>query len=297
VPGVAAATTSGWATPDGLYVNGEPVDTQIFGDVGPIRPAISHGRAPVVQGEIALGPKTLAEVGVSVGDEVALSLTPTGRSVRGRVVGEVVLASPFFFDFAPGTGAATVAATFDALGDDSSSGIIIVRYADGADDRRTFAAVAAALGTFDAFETADRQNVSGLGRMRLVPILLLVGLLVLVAAAVAHVLLTSGARRRRDVAVLRALGFTRQQSWASVTIHASLVVVAACLVGIPLGVVLGRTIWDSIAANFYVVPRPIVPMDLLMLLVAALVVVAVMASLVPGARVIGPRPAAVLRAD
>ena len=62
------------------------------------------GPCPVVQGEIALGPKTLAAVGAHLGDEVEPALTPTGPSIAGRVVGEVVLASPYFFDFAPGTG-------------------------------------------------------------------------------------------------------------------------------------------------------------------------------------------------
>ena len=296
VPGVSAATLTGWATPDGLTVNGRPVPAQVFSDAGPIRPAVSRGRAPVVQGEIALGPKTLAAVGAHLGDEVELALTPTGPSIAGRVVGEVVLASPYFFDFAPGTGAATVASTFTALGTDAV-GIVLVRYAAGADERRTFEAVATALGTHDAFETADRQNVSGLGRMRVVPVLLLCGLLALVAAAVAHVLIVAVARHRRDLAVLRAMGFTRRQSWASVTIHASLLVFAACLVGIPIGVVLGRAVWDRIATNLYVVPRPMAPLELLGLIGLALVVVAILASVVPAARAVRPPPAAVLRAD
>ena len=46
VPGVRAATTTGWDTPDGLLVNGQAVDIQVFGDDGEIRPAIRHGRAP-----------------------------------------------------------------------------------------------------------------------------------------------------------------------------------------------------------------------------------------------------------
>ena len=153
-------------------------------------------------------------------------------------------------------------------------------------------------GTNDAFETADRQNVSGLDRMRIVPVLLFCGLLALVAAAVAHVLIVAVARHRRDLAVLRAMGFT-QAAVVGVGHDPRLAPChRACLVGIPIGIVLGRAVWDRIAANFYVVPRPTAPLELLALIgLAPLVVIAIVASLVPAARAVRPPPAAVLRAD
>jgi ABC-type lipoprotein release transport system permease subunit len=301
VPGVDAATSGMWATTGegpipGIYVDGRMVGVQLFGDEGPIRPAISHGRAPAAQGEVALGEKTLAALGVGIGDEVALSLEPDGKSMRGRIVGEVVLASPGSFDFAPGTGAATVTSTLAALGaEEYPESTILVSYEDGADPLRTFNAVEDALLTYEAYEAADRQSVSGLGRIRLVPLLLLLGLFGLVAAAVAHVLLVSVAGYRRDVAVLRAMGFTKGQSRSSIAVHASLLALAACVIGIPLGVILGRIAWQAIAANLYVVPRPMAPLALLALLTAALVVVANLASCVPAARAVRLRPATVLR--
>ena len=45
-----------------------------------------------------------------------LSFGPSEPALDGRIVGETVLASPYFFDFAPGTGAATVMSTFSDLG-------------------------------------------------------------------------------------------------------------------------------------------------------------------------------------
>ena len=299
IPGVDAATATGWATPAGLYVDGHPVDAQIFGDEGGIQPAIGRGRAPVTAGEIALGARTLDQLGLRVGDEVELSLTPDGSPERGRVVGEVVLASPFFFDFAPGTGAATTAATFSELGlsPEESTGIILVRYRLGVDQLLTFNAVERALGTTAAFETADRQGITGLSRIRLVPNLLLLALLALVAAAVAHMLLVSVAGHRRDIAILRTLGFTRLQSRTTIAIHASLLVGAVCALGIPLGVVLGRTAWHRIAANLFVVARPISAVPPLLLVALVLLVVANVAALAPAHAAVNLKPAAVLRAD
>lgn len=304
VPGVGAVTSGAWATSGGsvapgVYVNRRRVDTQIFGDEGPIRPAVQRGRAPQRAGEIALGAKTLAALGVRIGDHVQLSLSPTSPWIDGVVVGQTVLASPYFFDFASGTGAATVASTLPALGahQDPTSDVVLVRYARGADGLRTFNAVERALGTQAAFETADRHSMSGLGRIRLVPILLLIGLLALVAGAVAHVLLVSVTDHRRDVAVLRAVGFTRPQSWTSVAVHATLIALVACLLGVPLGVVLGRTAWQRIADNLYVVARPMAPIGMLALICLVLLTVALVASLVPASRAVRVKPARVLRAD
>jgi ABC-type lipoprotein release transport system permease subunit len=65
----------------------------------------------------------------------------------------------------------------------------------------------------------------------------------------------------------------------------------------PLGVLFGRVAWDRIAANLDVVPRPMAPLALLALIGLVLVAVAIVASLVPSARAVRLKPAAVLRAD
>ena len=189
--------------------------------------------------------------------------------------------------------------TFTSLGlaPDRTLNAIVVRYENGADAPRIFSAVEKVVGNAQGFDASDRHAVTGLSRIRIVPVLLLLGLLALVAAAVAHVLLVSVAGHRRDVAVLRAIGFTRPQSWAAVSVHASLLALAACVIGIPIGVVLGRLVWDRIAQGLFVVARPIAPVPALALMCVVLVAVAVVASLVPAWRAVRPRPAVVLRAD
>jgi predicted lysophospholipase L1 biosynthesis ABC-type transport system permease subunit len=293
VPGVAAATIGGWASSGSHYdgrvvVNGTPLEGQIFGDDGSIHPAIRRGRAPTAAGEVALGAKELDALDVRIGDAVTVGADVDGATIPGRVVGEVVLASPYFIAFAPGTGAATVASTYTTLGVPEAFALpnILVRYAAGADALRTFNSIESALGTAEAFEAADRQGTTGLDRIRVVPVLLIIGLLLLVAIALAHVLLVSVHGRRRDLATLSAIGFSRRQTWAAVVLHGTAIAVVVSLVGVPLGVVLGRLAWTWIADEFVVVARPIAPTVGLIGLLALLIVVAVAAALPPAARAI-----------
>jgi hypothetical protein len=219
--------------------------------------------------------------------------------MRGRIVGEAVLSSPAFFDVVPGTGAAVVTSTFTALGErDVDAGpFLLLRYTPRREPQAALSAAIVALRSGFAFEATDRQGVTGLGRIRLLPMLLLAGLLALGAAAITHVLLVSVTSHRRDVAVLRAIGFTRGQSGVAVMVHATFLATVACAVGIPIGLLLGRIAWAQIAASLYVVPRPIVPALLVALLAVLLAGVANLASILPAMRAMRLEPATILHTD
>jgi len=304
VPGVAAAGRGGWASSGGVYdgrvvVNGVPVEGQIFDDTGEIRPAIRRGRAPMSAGEVALGAKEMRALDVDIGDAVTVSAEVGGATIQGRVVGEAVLASPYFVTFPPGTGAATVLSTFAEVGalQPETAPFVFVRYADDADPLHTFDSIETALGNSEGFEAADRQGSTGLDRIRAVPELLIVGLLALIAVALAHVLLVSVRRHRRDLAVLSTLGFTHRQTWLAVVVQGAEIALLVCALGVPIGVVAGRITWDRIADGFYVVARPIAPVLFLLGLVLALLAVASLAALLPAARAMRLRPAQILRSD
>ena len=66
-------------------------------------------------------------------------------------------------------------------------------------------------------------------------------------AALGLTLMASVRRRQRDFAVLRTLGFTRRQLALTVTWQASLSVGVGAIVGVPLGIVVGRTLWSLFA--------------------------------------------------
>jgi ABC-type lipoprotein release transport system permease subunit len=83
-------------------------------------------------------------------------------------------------------------------------------------------------------------DVQNLGRVGSLPDVLAGLLALLAASALAHLLVTSIRQRRRDLAVLKTLGFVRSQVSAAVAWQATTVAVVALAVGMPLGFALGR---------------------------------------------------------
>jgi hypothetical protein len=86
-----------------------------------------------------------------------------------------------------------------------------------------------------------------------------VAALVSLAAAVA----ASARRRRRELAVLQALGLTRGQLRGIIVWQTLTSLVIAVLVGLPLGVVVGRLTWAGFATALGVVPVTVVPLGFL----------------------------------
>jgi ABC-type antimicrobial peptide transport system permease subunit len=70
------------------------------------------------------------------------------------------------------------------------------------------------------------------------------------AATRAHLLVTSVRARRRDLAILKSIGFARRQVWATIGWQTAVLVGTALAVGIPLGVIGGRAAWRSFATHF-----------------------------------------------
>jgi hypothetical protein len=94
--------------------------------------------------------------------------------------------------------------------------------------------------------------------------------------------ITSSVRlRRRDLALLKTLGFTRRQMRSSVAWQASASVAAGVVVGIPLGILLGRELWILFANEIYAVPFAAIPTLSLVVLGVGAVVVANLVALVP----------------
>jgi len=91
------------------------------------------------------------------------------------------------------------------------------------------------------------------------PILLATGLAVGAIFALALTLMTSVRRRRRDLALLKTLGFTRRQLAATVASQASVIALLGTVVGVPVGIVVGRSLWTRFARDIAAVPKPTVP--------------------------------------
>jgi len=128
------------------------------------------------------------------------------------------------------------------------------------------------------------------------PAVLAAGLAGGAIVALGFTLVASVRRRRRELALLKALGFTQQVA-AAISWQASVAGVVGVVVGLPLGIALGRWLWTLFAEEVFAVPRPTVPVgSLILVAVGVLALVNVVAAL-PGFSAARTRIAAVLRAE
>jgi putative ABC transport system permease protein len=139
-------------------------------------------------------------------------------------------------------------------------------------------------------------DVVSLQRLRSTPTALASMLAVLLAAAVANALVVTVRRRRRDLAVLRTLGFTTGQIVRTVLWQAATVGFVGIVVGIPVGIVIGRWTWTLLADRLGTLSVPVVPAGMLLGVAAAVLVLAGLVALVPGVRA-ARAPAPALRTE
>jgi ABC-type antimicrobial peptide transport system permease subunit len=139
--------------------------------------------------------------------------------------------------------------------------------------------------------------VATLGDLRRLPRVLAGFLAVLVVAALTHPLVLLVRRRRRDIGVLRAVGFTRRQVGAAVVVAALTTAVVGLAVGVPLGLAAGRVIWAELAASVGVAGDIAVPGAALVVLPGAVVLVALLVAALPARRAVRLPPAAAVRSE
>jgi len=73
------------------------------------------------------------------------------------------------------------------------------------------------------------------------------------AATLVHFLVVSVSRRRREMGLLKVLGFVRHQVVSAVDWQATILALVGIVIGVPLGVVVGREAWKAFASNLGVV--------------------------------------------
>jgi hypothetical protein len=99
-------------------------------------------------------------------------------------------------------------------------------------------------------------NASQMGSQ---PIALAIGVAAAALLALGLTVLASVRQRRRELALLKALGLRARQIGAIVAWQTSTILVVAVAAGVPLGVAAGRWVWTSFASSIGVVPSPVVP--------------------------------------
>jgi hypothetical protein len=115
--------------------------------------------------------------------------------------------------------------------------------------------------------------------------------------ALGLILLSSVRRGRRDIALLKALGFSRRQVVVTVAVQSTIAVGLGAIVGLPVGILVGRSLWNLFASSIHAVPHVVVPTGtLLIIAVVALVMSNVIAAL-PARIAAKTSPAILLRAE
>jgi hypothetical protein len=110
-------------------------------------------------------------------------------------------------------------------------------------------------------------------------------------------LVASVRRRQRDLALLRTLGFTRRQLAVTVAWQASIAIGIGTILGIPLGIVVGRSLWDLFAHEISVVPSPSVPVTIVVLIAIGAVALGNVVAALPERMAARTSTALLLRAE
>ncbi len=253
---------------------------------------VVEGRAPASGSEIALGAGGLTEA--DIGDTVTLATEPTG--VELEVVGRVVLPQ---FDSAGGSAALVTPDVIADLPVDEEKNLLLT-YAPDAD----VAALEARLEAPEiglSFPGYARPNPPG----RLVHLDDIRGLFVALAgfftllglAGLLHALTTSTRRHRTQFATLRSLGFVRRQVVWAVVVFVLAIVGVAAVIGVPLGIVVGRLAWSAAVDDLGIVVTSSVPMATVALVVAVAVGVGLLLAAGPAWRAARRRPVEMLRVE
>jgi ABC-type antimicrobial peptide transport system permease subunit len=285
------------------------------------------GRPPTAPDEIALGEQTLRAIGAHLGQTVQVSVnevTTIGPAIHHtmRIVGVTILPAFSRGGFSPtglGTGAVLPASVLYSVVEAQSQtatlgckrgepcyNFFLLRYRPGANLAAAAAKITSVLraggcpvGSCDIPAVADQRpgDIKNYASIRDTPLALAVVLALLAIGTLAHVLLTGVRRRRRDLALLKILGFTRRQVLGTVAWEASTFAAGALLIGLPLGVVAGRWAWSLFANGAGVYAGPTVPLATVLLTIPATLLAANLIAAAPGWEAARLRPAVVLRTE
>ncbi len=273
-----------------------------------------HGLAATSQ--VVLGPATLASLHAHVGDTVVADTDTHGR-VRLRIVGTATLptiggsGNP---SLEMGTGAVMATSLFSATDlDEQGSPVagpmaVFISVRPGVSQAAALrslnhitevlnrpsdhdAPVGGVVSALRPAEIANYRSVSA------TPALLATVLAAGAVGALGLTLVASVRQRRRQFALLKALGFTHGQIAASVAWQSSVAAVVGVVLGVPIGIALGRWMWTLFADGISAVPHPTVPVVSIAAVALGAIVFANLVALLPGRVAARTRTSLLLRAE
>jgi ABC-type antimicrobial peptide transport system permease subunit len=326
-PNVAAWTGFGFAD---VQIDGQTVPALAEGTHAALSPPILSGHAIRAKNQIVVGAATLAALHTKIGQSVVVSYgspkdapiyqPPTHVVVVGTATMPAIGTAGTFHP-SMGTGAlfseaifvpALARALVNADPNLNGPAIDVVRTRSGvtptaalsslhriadaankamANDPQAYGDSFIVLGVQRPAEIVNYQSTGAS------PGILAAGLAVGAVVALGLTLGASVRRRRRDIALLKTLGFTRRQLAVAVAWQASVAAIVGIIVGVPAGIALGRWLWDLFARDIYAVPLPTVPVLEVVLVALGALVLANLVAAVPGQMAARTPTALVLRAE
>ncbi len=313
-----------------VQIDGQTVPIILGNNHTTVAPPTLSGHGVDGNNQIVLGPSTLSLLHKSVGDTVIgsfgspntapLYIPPFKLVIAGTATLPAIGGASNFADHpSMGTGAvgsdhvnpAFIRAAQSSDPNLDGPGLVFVRLhsavnaAPGLADMNRIATLSDKVFAADPNATGDSVEVLGVQRPAEIvnyqstgatPVILAAGLAVGTIVALAVTLIASVRRRRRDLAVLKTLGFTTRQLAATIAWQASVIAAIAAVIGVPVGIAAGRQLWTLFARNINAVPQPTVPASLI-LVVATVLILANLIAAIP-ARIAARTPAAlVLRTE
>jgi hypothetical protein len=237
-----------------------------------------------------VGTVTLPSIGLALADHVSLGRgamlddstllatqglpsTLTPQDVANTTAADPAFPSAVAIDLAPGTNPGPLVARIDNAGPGDDPG-----------------------GTYEQPRVLGAAIVNA-SQMESQPLALALALAAAALLSLAVAVLASVRRGRRELALLKALGLTRRQVREIVAWQASVILVIACLAGLPLGILAGRWAWTGFAASLGVAPVTVVPGMALLTGIAALLGAGNLLAAAPASVAARTKPGVILRAE
>jgi hypothetical protein len=288
-PGIGTVVTSASAP---LVVDGRNVDGHALTNLrGSLPIDLADGRLPRTPDEITLGIRVARELGKQLGDTVTV-VDGQGEEHTLAIVGTGVV--PTFNGEQLGLNALITRDGLERVAISEAFTSAVVRAAAGTQPAELIDRLD---DSFEADANALPTEVDNLRQLGHLPALVagLIGTIALVALANALVVLVR--RRRGDLALLRTIGFTSRQIAVSVLVMALTIVAIGILVGVPLGLAVGSSVWRLTAEGAFVTTDSLLRWGAIAGVGVAALVVALVAALVPARRASSSTPAGLLRAE
>ncbi|MGO9875942.1 MAG: FtsX-like permease family protein [Acidimicrobiia bacterium] len=308
-------SVSAWT---GVYFAAADIDGRSVPVIGatpnaPVAPPLLSGHGLNAPDEVVLGASTLTALHKHVGDAVQVRAGPT-KTTTLRIVGTATLPAigPSGNHTTMGTGAIVDYQVIPANRRNQQQSTIpgpqaiLIRVRPGANPTAALRSLQQITNTLDKSPDGPVSGVVGVLRpaeivnyrsMGTTPALLGAALAFGAVAALVLTLIASVRRRRRELALLKTLGFTRRQLAAVVAWQSTVAVTLGVVVGVPVGILTGRALWDLFAAQIHVVPDPTVPALTIAVFTVGAFVLANLVAAIPGLQAARTHTALLLHAE